>query len=181
MEGVQKGVQPLDCIKMVAAMNPCKCGFYPDRTRCRCANTQVRQYLARISQPLLDRIDLCAEAEHVTYQELNGKSQGESSAQIRTRVLAAHRIQSERYREEKCYFNSQIPVARRPEYCALGEKETADMERIYEKLQLSARAYHKIIKLSRTIADLEGSERITTRHLTEAVCYRGLDKKYWEV
>lgn len=166
---------------LVCAMNPCKCGYYPDRTRCRCANTQVRQYLSRISEPLLDRIDLCAEAEHVTYQELTGKRQGESSAQIRARVLAAHRIQSERYRKENWYFNSQIPVARLAEYCALGKKETAYMERIYEKLHLSARAYHKIIKLSRTIADLSGSERITTRHLTEAVCYRSLDKKYWEV
>ena len=129
----------------------------------------------------MDRIDLCAEAEHVTYQELTGKRQGESSAQIRARVLAAHRIQSERYRKENWYFNSQIPVARLAEYCALGKKETAYMERIYEKLHLSARAYHKIIKLSRTIADLSGSERITTRHLTEAVCYRSLDKKYWEV
>ena len=84
---------------LVCAMNPCKCGYYPDRTRCHCANTQVRQYLARISQPLLDRIDLCAEAEHVTYRELTGRGQGESSAQIRERVLAAHQIQSERYRE----------------------------------------------------------------------------------
>ena len=141
----------------------------------------MRQYLARISQPLLDRIDLCAEAEHVTYRELTGRGQGESSAQIRERVLAAHQIQSERYREENWYFNSQIPVARLETYCPLGKKEMSYMERIYEKMQLSARAYHKIIKLSRTIADLEGSERITTRHLTEAVCYRSLDKKFWEV
>lgn len=166
---------------LVCAMNPCKCGYYPDRTKCHCANSSIRQYLARISQPLLDRIDLCAEAQPITYQELTGRVQGESSAQIRRRVLAAQQIQKERFRKENWYFNSQIPVARLGEYCMLGKKETAYMERIYQKLQLSARAYHKIIKLSRTIADLSGSDRITTRHLGEAVCYRSLDKKYWEV
>ncbi len=166
---------------LVCAMNPCKCGYFPDRTKCRCSNTSIRQYLSRISQPLLDRIDLCAEAEPVTYRELTGRSEGESSAQIRERVLEAHQIQRERYKDESWYFNSQIPVSRLTEYCELGKKETSYMERIYEKLQLSARAYHKVIKLSRTIADLSGSKQITTRHLAEAVCYRSLDKKYWEV
>lgn len=166
---------------LVCAMNPCKCGFYPDRSKCRCANTQVRQYLSRISRPLLDRIDLCAEAEPVTYQELTGRVQGETSAQIRERVLAAWRVQRERYRNEAWFFNSQVPVSGLTTYCRLGKKETAYMERMYEKLQLSARAYHKIIRLARTIADLDGSGSITTRHLTEAVCYRSLDKKYWEV
>ena len=166
---------------LVCAMNPCKCGFYPDRTKCHCANTSVRHYLSRISQPLLDRIDLCAEAEPVTYQELTGCVKGENSEQIRARVLMAQEMQKKRFRDEVWYFNSQIPVSGLTKYCALGKKERAYMERIYEKLQLSARAYHKIIKLSRTIADLEGSEHISTRHLTEAVCYRSLDKKYWEV
>lgn len=166
---------------LVCAMNPCKCGYYPDRAKCRCSKTSIRHYLARISQPLLDRMELCAEAETVSYQELTGCAKGESSAQIRTRVLAAQAIQRERYRSENWYFNSQIPVARLGEYCVLGKKEQAYMERIYEKLQLTARAYHKIIKLSRTIADLEGSGPILTRHLAEAVCYRSLDRKYWEV
>lgn len=166
---------------LVCAMNPCKCGYYPDRTKCHCANTSIRHYLSRISQPLLDRIDLCAEAEPVTYQELTGQANGESSARIRERVLEAQNIQRQRYQKEGWYFNSQIPVSQLAKYCVLGKTETAYMERVYEKLQLSARAYHKIIKLSRTIADLEGSERIMVRHLTEAVCYRSLDKKYWEV
>ena len=166
---------------LVCAMNPCKCGYYPDRTKCRCANTSIRNYLSRISQPLLDRIDLCAEAQPVTYRELTGQAQGESSAQIRARVLRAQELQRARYKDEGWYFNSQIPVSRLAEYCVLGKKESAYMQRVYEKLQMSARAYHKTIKLSRTIADLEASERITVRHLTEAVCYRSLDKKYWEV
>ena len=166
---------------LVCAMNPCKCGYYPDRTRCRCANTSIRRYLERISQPLLDRIDLCAEAEPVTYRDLTGQEKGETSAQIRTRVLAAQEMQRTRYQKESWYFNSQIPVSKLSAYCVLGKKETAYMERMYEKLHLSARAYHKLIKLSRTIADLEQSEQITIRHLMEAVCYRSIDKKYWEV
>lgn len=166
---------------LVCAMNPCKCGYYPDRSRCRCAGTLIRRYLSKISQPLLDRIDLCVEAEPITYRELVARERGESSAKIRARVLAAQQLQKERFAGESWYFNSQIPAAGLPEFCALGKKENAYMERMYEKLQLSARAYHKILKVARTIADLSGSERITTRHLTEAVCYRSMDKKYWEV
>lgn len=166
---------------LVCAMNPCKCGFYPDRSRCRCSNTLIRNYLSRISQPLLDRMDLCAEAEPVTYQELTAASGGESSAVIRARVFAAHQIQRERYTGKEWYFNSQLPVGELEHYCALGRKETAYMERMYEKLALSARSYHKLLKVARTIADLDGSADIRMRHLTEAVCYRSIDKKYWEV
>ncbi|MBO5246121.1 MAG: YifB family Mg chelatase-like AAA ATPase [Eubacterium sp.] len=166
---------------LVCAMNPCKCGFYPDRMKCRCSLTSIRRNLSKISQPLLDRIDLCAEAEPIRYKELQGAQTGETSAQIRERVLAAHEIQQKRYQNEDWYFNSQIPAAELKKYCVLGEKETTYMERIYEKLDLSARSYHKILKVARTIADLDGAEAITTGHLTEAVCYRSLDKKYWEV
>ena len=173
-------VYPADFL-LVCAMNPCKCGFYPDRNRCRCSNTSIRQYLTRISQPLLDRIDLCAEAEPVTYRDLTSAAHGESSAQIRVRVLAAQRLQQERFASELWFFNSQIPSGRIEQFCALDKKGAAYMERVYEKLQLSARAYHKILKVARTIADLDVSERITVRHLTEAVCYRSLDKKFWEV
>ncbi len=166
---------------LVCAMNPCKCGYYPDRQRCRCSNTLIRSYLSRISQPLLDRMDLCAEAEPVTYQELTAASGGESSAVIRARVFAAHQLQRERYAGKDWYFNSQLPVGELEDYCALGAKETAYMERMYEKLELSARSYHKLLKVARTIADLDGSETVRLRHLTEAVCYRSLDRKYWEV
>ena len=173
-------VYPADFL-LVCAMNPCKCGFYPDRSRCVCSNTSIRQYLSRISQPLLDRIDLCAEAEPVSYRDLTSTAHGESSAQIRVRVLAAQRLQQERFASEPWFFNSQIPSGRIGQFCGLDQEETAYMERAYEKLQLSARAYHKILKVARTIADLDASERITVRHLAEAVCYRSLDKKFWEV
>jgi magnesium chelatase family protein len=165
---------------LVCAMNPCKCGYYPDRMKCRCSQTSIRRYLAKISQPLLDRMDLCAQAEPVGYRELTDAAGGESSENIRARVLAAHELQRERYRGESWYFNSQIPASGIDRYCALGAEEAAYMEDIYERLELSARAFHKLLKVARTIADLAGSPRITTRHLTEAVCYRSLEKKYWE-
>jgi magnesium chelatase family protein len=165
---------------LVCAMNPCKCGYYPDRMKCRCSQTSIRQYLAKISQPLLDRIDLCAQAEPVGYRELTAAGGGESSEKIRERVLRAHTIQRERYREEGWYFNSQIPASKMEIYCPLGADEAAYMEDIFGRLELSARAFHKLLKVARTIADLEGSESITTRHLTEAVCYRSMEKKYWE-
>ncbi len=173
-------VYPADFL-LVCAMNPCKCGFYPDRNRCRCSNTSIRNYLTRISQPLLDRIDLCAEAEPVSYRDLTSVAHGESSAQIRERVWMAHHLQQQRYAGEPWFFNSQIPGGRIDQFCGLDQKEARYMERMYEKLQLSARAYHKILKVARTIADLDASEKVTVRHLTEAVCYRSLDKKFWEV
>ncbi len=171
----------MNCINFVVPMNPCRCGYYPDRTKCRCSQTSVRRYLSGISQPLLDRIDVCVEAELITYEDIAGQTKGESSAEIRARVLRVQKIQKERFSGESWYFNSQIPSARLREYCRLGAKESAYMEQMYERLQLSARAYHKILKVARTVADLEGSEHIGVRHLTEAVCYRSPDRKYWEV
>lgn len=165
---------------LVCAMNPCKCGFYPDMEKCRCTKTSIRNYLSKISQPLLDRMDLCVEAQQMTYQDLTQRKQEENSEQIRARVCAVQQIQQERFRDENWYFNSQIPVGRLEEYCELGTKEKQYMERMYEKLDLSARAYHKLLKVARTIADLDRSKTITVRHLTEAVCFRSLDKKYWE-
>lgn len=166
---------------LVCAMNPCRCGYYPDRTRCRCSQTSVNRYLSRISQPFLDRIDVCVEAELITYQDVTSAARGESSADIRTRILRVQDIQRKRFAGESWYFNSQIPAARLHEYCGLGSEENAYMECMYEKLQLSARAYHKILKVARTVADLDGSAQIGVRHLTEAVCYRSPDRKYWEV
>ncbi len=166
---------------LVCAMNPCRCGYYPDRTRCRCSQTSVRRYLSRISQPLLDRIDVCVEAEQITYGDIEGQRRGESSQEIRERVLRAQSVQRERFAGEGWYFNSQIPSARLQEYCRLGSRERAYMEQMDAHLQLSARAYHKLLKVARTVADLEGSGQIGIRHLTEAVCYRSPDRKYWEV
>lgn len=165
--------------QLVAAMNPCKCGYYPDRERCRCLPGEIRQYLHRISRPLLDRIDICVETSRVEYRELAENGENESSADIRVRVEAAQRLQRERYRELGWNFNSEIPSRLVKAFCPLGSREEKIMELAFERLELSARACHRILKTARTIADLEGEERIRENHLLEAVGYRSLDLKFW--
>lgn len=165
---------------LVAAMNPCSCGNFPDRNKCNCSPNQVRRYLGKISRPLFDRIDICIEALQVNYKDLENKKCSESSRTIRNRIRMARNLQIERYREEKFFFNSQLTPKTISRYCLLGKEEQKLIEKAYTKMSLSARAYHRILKVARTIADLDGSLEITTRHLAEAICYRSLDKKYWE-
>ncbi|MCD7955776.1 MAG: YifB family Mg chelatase-like AAA ATPase [Lachnospiraceae bacterium] len=157
---------------LVASRNPCYCGYYPDRTRCTCSEGEIRSYLHRISRPLLDRIDLHAEVRPITYQELSGSSQEESSAQIRERVLKAQEIQSLRYQGTPIRFNSGLPASMLEKYCELGEKEDHFVQQIYETKKLTARACHRMLRVARTIADLDASEKIEVRHLSEAVRYR---------
>ncbi len=165
---------------LVAAMNPCKCGYYPDMQKCRCSQASIERYINRVSRPLLDRIDICVEAPQIAFRDLNMQKTEESSAQIRARVIEAQQIQQERYRGEAFSYNSQIPAERIREYCGLDKKQERYMEEIYEKLELTARSYHKILKVARTLADMEQSKKLTMRHLNEAVCYRSLDKTFWE-
>lgn len=165
---------------LVAAMNPCRCGYYPDMNRCTCTQTAVDRYLARVSRPLLNRIDICVEAPQLTFGELTGNGTEEPSAVIRKRVIAAQKIQRERYRGEAFSCNSQIPAARIREFCGLSKKQESYMEQVYRKLELTARAYHKLLKVARTLADMDGGGQIGDRHLNEAICYRSLDKKFWE-
>ena len=168
---------------LVGALNPCPCGFYPDRGRCRCTEKEIDRYLSRISGPILDRIDLCVETPRVDVKALRtgGSQDGreETSAQIRKRIIRARSMQKERFRGTKLRFNSDMQVAHLKRFCRLGEKEQLLMEQIYHKMDLSARAYHRIIKVARTIADLEGTPEIEARHLTEASCYRMAGGKYW--
>ncbi len=165
---------------LIAAMNPCSCGHYPDRNKCNCSPNQVKRYLGRISRPLLDRIDICIETLPVNYKELESHKPAESSESIKGRVMEARNIQLNRYKEEAIYFNSQLTPKMINHYCKLGKKERLLLEKAFTKMNLSARAYHRILKVSRTIADLDGSGDIRERHLSEAICYRSLDKKYWE-
>ncbi|WP_349948314.1 YifB family Mg chelatase-like AAA ATPase [Lacrimispora sp. BS-2] len=164
---------------MAAALNPCPCGFFPDRTRCRCSEQQVRKYLSRISKPLLDRIDICAESAAVTYDELQEKRGGESSASIRKRVEKARKIQKKRFEGRGIYFNSSMNKALIEMSCGLGKEEQEFLRKVYENLGLSVRGYEKILKVSRTIADLEGSDKIRKNHLAEAVGLRSMEEKYW--
>ena len=165
---------------LVAAMNPCKCGYYPDMQRCRCSQASLERYLGRVSQPLLDRIDICVEAPQIRFRELSGESSEESSEVVRTRVNDAWEIQRERYRREEFSCNSRIPGSRIREFCPLTPSQEHDMETAYQKLGMTARAYHKVLKVARTLADMEQEPRILGRHLDEALCYRSLDRKFWE-
>ncbi len=169
---------PADFI-LAAAMNPCACGYYPDRSVCTCTQRQIHKYLDKLSRPFLDRIDLCVETEPIRYSQLSSGKREEDSAAIRRRVEKARRIQRERYAGETFYCNGELTPQMMDRYICLGEKEQNYLEKIFRQLSLSARAYHKIVKTARTIADLEGSGEITTVHLSEAVCYRSLDHKFW--
>ena len=160
---------------LVASRNPCKCGYFPDRSRCHCRERDIRNYLGRISRPLLDRIDLYVEAEPVRYEELTGKGVSECSADIRRRVEAAQQIQQARYREEDFHFNAQLPAGLLERYCVLTREGERKMHEIYIQKQLTARSYHRMLKVARTIADLEGCGQIQERHLDEAVLYRASD------
>ena len=164
---------------LVAAMNPCNCGYYPDRKRCNCSVNQVKRYLGKISEPLLDRMDICTEVMPVSVELLQKEKEGRSSRDIRREVEKARKIQAERYRGEGILFNSHLNSSQLKKYCILGKQEKALLEQIFKKYRLSTRAYHRILKVARTIADLEESENITTGHLSEAFFYRSLDKKYW--
>ena len=164
---------------LLAAMNPCNCGFYPDRSRCNCSINQVKRYLSKISEPLLDRIDICTEVVCVPIERLQKESEGENSKTIKERVERARVIQQERYKDIGIYFNSQLSSSQVKKYCVLTKKEQEMMEQIFKKYKLSTRAYQKILKVARTIADLEGEEQIKTIHLSEAFFYRSVDKKYW--
>lgn len=166
---------------LVAAMNPCKCGYHGDPVRsCSCTEAQIHNYLAKISGPLLDRIDLHVEVLAVPYQELSSKTRGESSADIRARVDAARARQAKRFANAPSIFsNAQMTSAMTEKYCVLGTEENALMQSVFDSLGLSARAHNRILKVARTIADLADSEQIKTEHLAEAIQYRSLDRKYW--
>lgn len=167
-------------LMLCAAMNPCNCGYYPDRNKCRCSSSQIRNYLGKISRPLLDRIDISIEVPQADYKEFSKYRKGESSAAIRERIKQGRNRQYARYRNENIQFNSQLSAKMLDSCCRLGKEEEKIMEEAYKRLDLSTRAYHRILKVARTIADLEGEESIRTRHISEAICYRSMDKKYWD-
>lgn len=169
---------PADCM-IVAAMNPCPCGNYPDYNRCLCSDHQIQQYLSGISQPFMDRMDLCAEAPKVEYEKLRGRGEAEESSVIRERVCHAREIQKNRYREEKFLVNAHLGVRELEKYCVLGKEEDDLMRKAFAQYHLTARTYHKVLKTARTIADLATEERIRANHLREALSYRAMDQKYW--
>ena len=162
--------------QLLVSMNPCKCGYFGDPRRpCQCTPQEVKRYRGKISGPLLDRIDLHVEVPAVKYQELGAETQGESSNTVRKRVEQARAKQKARFGTTK-HLNAHMSNAEIRRFCALGSEQRRLLEKACERLQLSARAYHRILKVARTIADLEGAQTIETAHLLEAIQYRALDR-----
>lgn len=165
---------------LVAAMNPCPCGNYGSRVKeCKCTPAQISRYLSRISGPLLDRIDIQIEVEEVTYSQIREDQSAESSEEIKKRVCTAREIQSRRFEGSGCHANSHMNNAQMNKFCELSPSAEKLLRRAFNTLNLSARAYTRVLKLARTIADLAGSGSIEEAHVAEAVQYRNLDKKYW--
>ena len=165
---------------LIASMNPCPCGYYNHPTRpCVCSKGAVFKYLNRISGPMLDRIDLHIEVVPVAFAELSSARTEESSAEIRRRVVAARRIQQERFAGTSTHTNAAMTSRQLREHCPLDAGPAALLSQAMERLNLSARAYDRIVKVSRTIADLEGCERIGPNHIAEAIRYRSLDRQAW--
>ena len=166
--------------QLVAAMNPCRCGHYPDLSRCTCTAGEVSRYLGKISGPLLDRMDICVEAQAVTYEEMEGKAENESSASIRARVEAARAIQRERFKGLSIRCNGEMGGGQIRRFCPLNKEESEFMEHIFFSLGISIRMYGKILKVARTAADLDGREQILTKDLSEAVSYVRIRQRYWK-
>lgn len=167
-------------LMVVAAMNPCPCGYFGHPTReCTCTQAARKRYRDRISGPIIDRIDLHIEVEPVDYDKLSSKGKEESSAEIRKRVNRAREIQRERFKGTDISCNAKMSPKMTKEYCLLSAEASKLLKMSFEKLGLSARAYDKILRIARTIADLEESENIEFAHVAEAIQYRSMDRKYW--
>jgi magnesium chelatase family protein len=166
---------------LAAAMNPCPCGFFGDSTRqCHCSPPQIQRYVSKISGPLIDRIDIHIEVPAVKYKELRSTGMTEDSATVRERALRARVRQTERFAgEKKVFSNSQMPPKLIRKHCAISEDGEKMLENAISRMGLSARAHDRILKVARTIADLDASENLETRHLGEAIQYRTLDRTYW--
>ena len=177
---IRKQAQYQASFMLIAAMNPCPCGFYgSSRKACRCTPQEIRRYLDRVSGPLLDRIDLQIEVDSVPVQEINETAPAESSAEVAARVSAARMIQQERYRGTGKHCNAQLSNAEVKRYCRPDAEAGRLLNAAVETMHLSMRAYQRILKVARTIADLDHAEGISSAHIAEAIQYRELDQKYW--
>lgn len=164
---------------LVASMNPCPCGYFGSKTReCTCTPLQISKYLSKLSGPLMDRIDLHISVDSVTYDDLTGDSLAESSEKIRERVNKARRIQLERFMGTGVHCNAKMTAVMLKEFCKTDDESERLLRQAFDKLKLSARAYTRILKVARTIADLAGEENITIKHISEALNYRSMDRDY---
>ena len=164
----------------VSSMNPCPCGYYGSKDKeCTCTPQMISKYMGRISGPLLDRIDICVEVNPVEYRKLDSEERIETSEEIKKRVDRARKIQQERYAQNKIFSNSELRPKLIDKYCKLDSKGKEVLENAFNKLKLSARAHGRILKVARTIADLEECKNIEVKHIAEAIQYRSIDRKYW--
>ena len=171
-----KGGSPLHCIKTIVPMNPCKCGWYGHPSgRCRCSINEVRRYQSRISGPLLDRIDMIIEAPALEYEELKRKSPSESSEEIRKRVNQARMLQRQRFEGIESMCNAHMESRELRRFCSLSPDGEALMKDAFDRMGLSARSHDRILRVARTIADLDGAVQIDIEHLAEAIQYRTFD------
>lgn len=166
-------------ILFLGAMNPCPCGYYPNLEKCHCTPLQIKRYLSRVSHPLLDRIDLMAEVTAVSYEDLQGKGDSESSKSMKSRVERAVYRQKERYKHAGIRFNGQLQGKAIEKFCCLDKKGERLLQYVFEQRNWSARTYYRVLKVARTIADLEEKNEISEEHLIEAIAYRGMEEKYW--
>jgi len=165
---------------LIASMNPCPCGYYGSSEKeCTCSSNEINKYLRKISGPLLDRIDIQVEVSSIDYNKITNTSKEETSEEIKLRVDKARKVQEERYKKYNIYSNSELTPSLIEKYCYLDEKSKDMLEKAFEKLHLSSRAYSRILKVARTISDLNGNENITINEIAEAIQYRSLDKKYF--
>lgn len=165
---------------LVASMNPCPCGNFGSKDKeCKCSPHQIHTYLAKLSGPIMDRIDIHVEVDNVTYDDLTSKGEEETSASIKQRVDKARKIQLERFKGTQTFCNAKMSVAQVKKYCKLDRESEEILRSAFDRLKLSARAHDRILKLARTIADLDGEENIKVEHVMEAIGYRSLDRKYW--
>lgn len=165
---------------LVAAMNPCPCGFYPDRNKCNCSVVAIERYQRSISKPILERIDICAESSSLKFNEITSDSENEKSKDIKERIIIARNIQKERFKNyKKINFNSQMGSKEIKKFCSINDDDYEYLKKIFYMNKLSARTYHKILKVARTIADINQSEEIKKEHLVEACSYRKLEEKLY--
>jgi len=165
---------------LIAAMNPCPDGNFGDPKReCHCTPYQIQKYRSKISGPLLDRIDIHIEVPSIAYRDLANKTEGTSSAEMRKSVIQAREIQTQRFKNEKILTNSRMNNRQIKKYCKLDDESEALLKQAIDELGLSARAYTRILKVARTIADIENSEHIQVQHISEAIQYRSLDRSHF--
>ena len=167
----------LNCIKFSVPTNPCKCGYYPDRSRCNCSEQDIKRYIGKISMPLWDRFDMCIKTDEIGYEQIRCSSDNGNvpdSESMKQAVMRARLAQLKRFNGMNIKYNSQMSTGDMKRFCRLGEEEEKLIKRIFAKKRLTARGYSKILKTARTIADIDGNVNITTANISEAFYYRGI-------